>query len=55
MFNDFGDHSFGHGFWCVQIPIMQHWEMDYVMASGRRCAQRLLKLVVFHEIGLEDS
>ena len=21
---DLGDHYIGHGFWCVQVPILQH-------------------------------
>lgn len=38
------------GFWCVQIPMLQHWEMDYMRANERRCVQQLEQLVVFYEI-----
>ena len=50
MFDDFGDHFVIHGFWCVQIPIMQYWEMDHMMAIRSRCVQHPQKLVVFHNI-----
>ena len=37
MCDDFGDLYVRHGFWCVQILILQYWEMDYMMANGSRC------------------
>ena len=49
MFGDFGDQAIRHGFWYVQISIMQHWKMDWMMANKSRCVQHLQKLVVFHE------
>ena len=50
MFDDLGDHYVGHGFWCVQIPILQHWQMDCLMGTVIRCIQHLQKIVVFHKI-----